>query len=66
MIGYKPLWIQLAEKGMTKTEFRKKVKISPTTLATMGKNQYIALSIIDRICKEMNCNIEQIIQYIDE
>ena len=66
MISYKPLWVQLAEKGMTKTELRKKIKISPTTLATMGKNQYIALSIIDRICKEMNCTIEQIIQYIDE
>lgn len=66
MFTYKPLWKQLIDKNMTKTELREKIGISPTTLATMGKDEYIAMSILDKICKTLNCNIENVIQYIEE
>lgn len=63
MFNYNPLWKQLIDKNMTKTEFKEKIGISPTTLATMGKNKYISMSVLDRICKELNCKIEEIIEY---
>lgn len=63
MFTYKPLWKQLIEKNMTKTELRNKTGISPTTLATMGKDEYVAMSVLDRICNELNCKIEDVIQH---
>ena len=65
MLSFKPLWKQLIDKNMTKTDLRKKIEISPTTLATMGKDEYIAMSILDKICKTLNCKIEDVIQYVE-
>lgn len=66
MITYKPLWKQLVDKKMNKTDFRKKIGISTGTLATMGKDKYIAMSIIDKICNILDCEIEDIIKYEKE
>lgn len=41
MFTFKPLWKQLIEKNMTRTELRLKINISPTTLATIGQNLYL-------------------------
>lgn len=66
MISYQPLYITLIKRNLTKTQLRKKVGFSTATLAKMSKNQYISLEVIDRICKELHCNINDIIQYIEE
>ena len=66
MFSFKPLWKQLIDKNMTKTQLREKVGFSMRTLATMGKNEYVAMSVLDRICKELHCNISDVIEFIDE
>ena len=57
MISYKPLWKTLIEKGINKTELRNMAGFSSGTLARMGKNQYIELKHIDKICQVLNCEI---------
>ena len=64
MFNYKPLWKKLIDKNMTKTELKEKIGISPTTLATMGKDEYVAMSILDKICNALNCNINEVIEHI--
>lgn len=66
MISFDPLWKQLIDKKMTKTQMREKVGFSMRTLATMGKDEYIAMSIIDKICNKLDCNIEDVIEHIKE
>lgn len=66
MFSYKPLWKQLIDKGLTKTELREKAGFTSRTLATMGKNEYVAMSILDKICKTLNCKIQDVIEYVDE
>lgn len=61
-ISYKKLWILLAEKEISKAELRKRLKISPSTLTKLNKNEYIALSIIVKICEELNCDIGDIME----
>lgn len=63
---YSPLWKQLIDKNMTKEVLREKIKTSPATIAKMGKGENIALDVVDRICKELNCNVEDVLQYIPE
>lgn len=66
MFNYKPLWKQLIDKNMTKTELKEKIGISPTTLATMGKNEYVAMSILDKICNTLNCSIDEVIEHVKD
>ena len=63
-VSYKKLWILLAEKEISKAELRKKLKISPSTLTKLNKNEYIALSILVKICEELNCDIGDIMEVI--
>ena len=63
-VSYKKLWILLAEKEKSKAELRKKLKISPSTLTKLNKNEYIALSIFVKICEELNCDIGDIMEVI--
>ncbi|WP_020621161.1 helix-turn-helix domain-containing protein [Paenibacillus daejeonensis] len=65
-ITYKPLWRQLVNKGMTKTEFRIQAEISTSTLAKMGKDEYVALKIIDDICNTLDCQVSEVIEHIKE
>ena len=64
--SYKPLWKQLIDKNMNKTDLREKTGMSRGTLAVMGKNEYVAMSVLDRICLELNCNIEDVIEHVKE
>ena len=62
MISYKPLWKTLIEKGINKTELRNMAGFSSGTLARMGKDQYIELKHIDKICHVWNCEISDVIE----
>lgn len=62
MISYKPLFRLLLEKDMTKTQLRETVGFSTVTLAKISKNEYISLEIIEKICKHLNCKIEDVIE----
>lgn len=66
MFNYKPLWKTLIEKDMNKTQLLNKIKCSSSTITTMGKNEYISMAVLDRICNELNCNIEDVIEHIKE
>lgn len=62
MISYKPLWKTLIEKGINKTELRNMAGFSSGTLARMGKDQYIEMKHIDKICQVLNCKISAVIE----
>lgn len=63
-ISYKPLWHQLVERGMKKLEFRDYVGISTSTLAKLGKDEYVSMEIIEKICLKLNCKIEDVMEII--
>lgn len=65
-ISYKPLWHQLLSAGMNKTEFRLQVGITTTTLARLGKNEYVSMEVIDKICQHFGCRIEDVIQIVPD
>ena len=62
IISYKPLFKLLLERDMTKTQLRKSIGFSTSTLAKMSKNEYVSLEIIDNICIFLNCKIEEVIE----
>ena len=62
MISYDKLWKTLIDKHMNKTQLRDRIGISNATLAKLGKNEPVNLKIIETICKELQCGIEDIVE----
>lgn len=61
--SYDRLWKLLIDKKMTKEEMRKALKISPATIAKMGKGENVSLDVLDRICTYFECNIEDVVEH---
>ena len=47
-------------------EFARRIDISNATLAKFGKNEPVTLTIIDRICNEFNCNINDVVIHTND
>jgi len=65
-ISYRPLWVILAQRGMTKKELREQSGISTASLAKLGKGDNITTDVLLKICQALNCNINQIIETIPD
>jgi DNA-binding Xre family transcriptional regulator len=65
-ISYKPLWVQLAQKGMKKTDLYTIAEISTSTLAKLSKNQPVDGKVLERICAALQCQPADVIEYIPD
>lgn len=54
----------LIDKGMRKTEFRKQVGISEGTLAKLSRNENVSMDVIVKICRKMNCTVDDILDIV--
>ena len=54
-LNYKTLWIQLAKKGLKKTEVIVIAQITTNVMAQMGKNKPITLKNLEKICNALEC-----------
>ena len=61
-ISYKKLWIKIAEEEMKRTDLKEYAGISSNTLAKMGKNEYVSLEVLERICRKFQCDIGDIVE----
>ena len=64
--NYNKLWKLLIDKNMTKSDLRKAIGISSSTLAKMGKGENVSLDVIDKICKLFDCKIEDVIEHVSD
>ena len=64
-VSYKKLWKMLIDHNMNKSELEKKAKMSPNTIAKMGKNETVSLDILVRICAVLQCDIGDIVEVVD-
>jgi putative transcriptional regulator len=65
-ISYKKLWILLIERDISPSDFRKDLNIATGTMTKLRRNEEIALSVLLRICKYLNCNIGDICDAVDK
>ena len=50
---------------MKRTDLKSIAGISSSTLAKLGKDEYVSLESIEKICCALDCNIDQIVDVID-
>jgi DNA-binding Xre family transcriptional regulator len=62
--SYDKLWKLLIDKKMSKSELREKACIGTATLAKMGKNEVVSMDVLAKLCKALQCDIGDIIEYV--
>ena len=65
-VSYNGLWKLLIDKNMKKLELRDVAGVSNGTLAKLGKNEPVALTVLERICKALGCQIGDIVEYVPD
>lgn len=65
-VSYNKLFKILIDKEMKKTEFAKEVGISANTLAKLSRNETVSMDIIIRICRSLNCSVDDIMDILPE
>lgn len=63
-VSYKKLFKMLIDKDLKKTEFAKKVGIGQNTLAKLSKNEYVSMEVLVKICRGMDCTLDDFIEVI--
>ena len=64
--SYNKLWKILIDKGMNKTELRKKTGIGTATLAKLSANEKVSLDVIEKICLSLQVQPADIMEYIQD
>ena len=64
--SYNRLWKMLIDKGIKKSTLREMAGIGTTTLAKMGKNENVSLDVIEKLCKALDCQPEDIMEHVND
>lgn len=65
-VSYNKLFKLLIDKEMKKTELAKSIGISGSTLAKISRNEMVSMEVIIRICRKLNCRIEDVVEILPE
>ena len=65
-ISYRPLWVILAQRNMSKKQMRELSGISTASLAKLGKGENLTTDVLLKICEALNCNINEIIETVPD
>jgi len=62
------LKVMLALREMTQTELAQRTGIRPPTISAIANNsaKHIPIDVLDKMCKELNCNVGDLFEYIEE
>lgn len=65
-VCYKKLWKLLIDKNMKKTDLRTASGITTTALAKLGRDENVNTEVLAKICKALDCKIEDIMEMIPD
>ncbi|MBR3768627.1 MAG: helix-turn-helix transcriptional regulator [Clostridia bacterium] len=65
-VSYKKLWKLLIDKDMKKKDLCAKAGISPSSLTKMGKNGHVTTEVLAKICRALDCSVEDIMEFVQE
>ena len=65
-VCYERLWELLAKKNMKKIELQHRSGISGNILAKLGRNEYISMQSVEKICKALQCDVSDILDFTYE
>lgn len=64
-VSYKKLWKIMIDKEMKKKDLQAATGISWATVTKLSKGEPVSMEVLMKICKTLNCNIGDIIDFIN-
>lgn len=65
-ISYNGLWKLLIDNNMKKSDLIERLEISSSTIAKMTKNETVSLRILEKICRDLDCDFGDIVHYVKD
>ena len=66
MIVFDKLWKTMDKKGISTYKLREECGIDSKTIRRLRANENIETKTINKLCKVLNCKVEDIMEYIEE
>jgi len=66
VISYNKLWKLLIDKKMNRRDLKDATGISTATIAKLGKGENVTTDILVKLCKALNCNLNDIMELSNE
>ncbi|NLJ19456.1 helix-turn-helix transcriptional regulator [Globicatella sulfidifaciens] len=64
--SYKKLWKILIDRNMIKKDLMEETRLTSTTIAKMSKDLPVSMEVLGRICKALEVNVGDIVDYVDD
>ena len=64
-VSYIKLWKLLLDKGMKRVELKETAGISSSTLAKLGKNEFVSMESMAKICLALHCDIGDVMAILE-
>ena len=66
MICYEPLWRTMRSRNVTTYTLREKHRISHATVQRLQANLPVSTYTLDRLCRILDCRLEEIAVYVPD
>lgn len=66
MIKYDKLWITLKKKNISQYKLIKYYGVDKAQLQRLRNNEIVKTLIINRLCNSLDCNVEDIMEYVPD
>lgn len=64
-VTYTKLWHLLLDKGMRKKDLQQAAELTNHTMLKLRKDQNITTETIGKICKALNCDMNDIMEFVE-
>lgn len=65
-VSYKKLWKLMIDKDINKTQLCERAKVSTNAMAKLGKNEDVRVEVLSKICLELGCTLDDIMEIIPD
>ena len=62
-ICYNRLFHMMIDKKMTNAQLKEMTGVSGNIITRLKRNEYISLESIEKICKTLNCSVDDILEF---
>ena len=65
-ICYDRLFHMMIDKKITNAQLKEMTGVSANIITRLKRNEYISLESIEKICKALQCGVDDILEFVDK
>ena len=65
-ICYDRLFHLMIDKKMSNAQLKEKAGFSANSITRLKRNEYVSIKSVERICRVMECSVDDILEFVPE